>query len=1385
MEKGRLRRNRVIWINGVVGAAGAVPGCGGGQCQAGTHGKPCDGGDGVCKCTSVVSCTGVLPVLYKYGFGYGDVSKLHPAGECICGLAAAVTDLLQSVELEYNGKYLVLDTSWCPIGYQGEAKDKGASQEEVTNRLNGLFSLVQGLGGTAVVRTYIDQLAQVLSALVGWSRIVQCEKGSGCGGNPHGKGKCEYLKDLTPNDMSCGKCGCLKVGPDNHHLGRGCTKCDGDKCGNTGSGGGCQCKCKDGTCTRAGDAVDNCKCDRRCCCTIDTYRSAYRGRYSSESYVEGTITAYRECMWNSSTNTPTRHQCARILLGSVCLIWSGLTYMYWTGKWAKGSPRWNNHILDGSGLDDGTLSQWLQALGFPKGMLNNSGPKNRLDKVIWDGLRDMLFLGFLEPSGLSGDDVKDENGNTARSPFGMNYAGFVHTAHRDSFNTDQATVFPNGTSSSTTDTNLHKCGALYKLYILSCAYFTGLQNKAAPKADNRTPRTIREILYWLSALPYSQAYPKILKHGKDRLTEVLKKPGETESGTDNDQKQLAFHQTGRTAPITVDEFNLFAHFQAVTQYCPLVLIGIHGGLGKGTNNTKEPAIHSLYANSHFSFTYPEVKIQAYNQVVHYIRALFYQLYFLRKQCAVKVALGGKWRECRYGHGVVSKGVISWMCLGCDPMEHDRNYRVENMKKGLDGVVNKLKALEGKDKGAVDGVMELRKGLEAAKSLLDAIGQVVVQLGNAQERLDTGKSDLDGVMKALKKVFSEVNNGSDLKDVLQKVLGEKLCEKVGALEKAGGLKDAKAKATEALKAAKEAVEKQNGTDVDPCKNLVSAAIHGLHKALVLLKEGVKKQIEDRTDQLLKAKKNLSHVFAVGVSVDEEYTTLLNAINQLISLCTSPKCPGCKDHAKKCGQPSNPTVCQTCLQPTTTGVPSPLQAFLEDRLPGFSCDVVRDIEDPDKYPPAASHLGHCNGSGQCCPLPMGFRNQFYSGSIGDMTGSRLYGILYFFSNENMMQSCVYRLVRVTSALSATTPQVLGDVFGFFRGGVGNKEEGKNQSGQQKNCDHTGDPSGSYDENKDKYFCGWCASGLREEVKKIEWIPNGNSTPGGHYMDKVGKALIGIKGEKNDGSGALKSSAATANTSLSRLTENCQYLSPLTGELYTAVSATFGGTYLSWVLYLSDALHSGLESLASEFKQIECRGCKGQCDPNKCKKGSHGTNGGGQCGCQSIVSCTGVLPVLYRHGFSYGNPFNLEGYHQRDGKTDGQYDIEDKKKERTKQCHQFLDSLSAVIDKNKQDTSKVASQNHPLTELLKQVGKLQHDIRLPWIFVLTIAWLVAVLYLAFGAIWPLDWTHMRSHWLRGGAHQWQSMWYKVMTGRKGRVVLEGVENFGQCLVVLLVMF
>nr|BAN64997.1 variant erythrocyte surface antigen-1, beta subunit [Babesia bovis] len=199
---------------------------------------------------------------------------------------------------------------------------------------------------------------------------------------------------------------------------------------------------------------------------------------------------------------------------------------------------------------------------------------------------------------------------------------------------------------------------------------------------------------------------------------------------------------------------------------------------------------------------------------------------------------------------------------------------------------------------------------------------------------------------------------------------------------------------------------------------------------------------------------------------------------------------------------------------------------------------------------------------------------------------------------------------------------------------------------------------------------------------------------------------------------------------------------------------GTYLSWLVYLIEKFETGLKGLAKDYRDIACRDdCNtgapgGACGPG-CGKGTHGTtcNPGssgdqGVCKCPSVVSCTGVLPVLYKYGFGYGN---VKALHKTGA---GQ----------KKQCHDFLGTLTNV------------EKSTEFKKLTTSINQLIYTTRLLWIFVLTIAWLVAVLYLAFGAIWPLDWTHMRSHcrgWFRKGS---LSPWEVLMVGKKkGRGILE----------------
>ncbi|GFE56082.1 variant erythrocyte surface antigen beta subunit, putative [Babesia ovis] len=89
-------------------------------------------------------------------------------------------------------------------------------------------------------------------------------------------------------------------------------------------------------------------------------------------------------------------------------------------------------------------------------------------------------------------------------------------------------------------------------------------------------------------------------------------------------------------------------------------------------------------------------------------------------------------------------------------------------------------------------------------------------------------------------------------------------------------------------------------------------------------------------------------------------------------------------------------------STSGTPSPLQAFLTDCLPGFTCSKVKGFMDGNGkgklnnisgylecYPPFTEHLGHPTVPGTECAVPMGFSGSFREGGPASGTGTAAAG------------------------------------------------------------------------------------------------------------------------------------------------------------------------------------------------------------------------------------------------------------------------------------------------------------------------------------------------------------------------------------------------------------
>eukprot|EP00371_Babesia_bovis_P000919 XP_001609566.1 variant erythrocyte surface antigen-1, beta subunit [Babesia bovis T2Bo] len=464
-------------------------------------------------------------------------------------------------------------------------------------------------------------------------------------------------------------------------------------------------------------------------------------------------------------------------------------------------------------------------------------------------------------------------------------------------------------------------------------------------------------------------------------------------------------------------------------------------------------------------------------------------------------------------------------------------------------------------------------------------------------------------------------------------------------------------------------------------------------------------------------------------------------------------------------SHPWLCETksgtdCQCKTVSGKDSPLMLFLCDGIGSMVCK--RTVErtpdsDTNTYPEIIEHIntkddnpkGHFDPPllkfPQICPVPMGWQSESKYGHFKGQgtypvhcTGNTLSHLLEYYCDPSRCHGSLVVLLRLLACITPTVPRTLGDLFGFYYYVV---------------------YIGSY--RRWDFKIKGVREALGKEVKELSLYMDGNDDGDNTGVIKALKAW-NKEGtcEKDSHTGVNEGSLKTLYGCTKGTGQCCPYLSPLSGQQYGQLSPLMAGTYLSWLVYLIEGFRTGLEGLKGEFQGIDCKdsechngavGGAAGCGAD-CKQGSHGTTcssgsgSGGVCKCASVVSCTGVLPVLYKYGFGYGN---VEKLHNGPG---------------PKKCDAFLTTLNKVLEG---EHLKTGGSN---TGLHHEINKLIYTTRLPWIFVLTVAWLMAVLYLAFGAIWPLDWTHMRSHcrgWFRKGS---LSPWEVLMVGKKkGRGILE----------------
>ncbi|GBE59991.1 hypothetical protein, conserved [Babesia ovata] len=394
---------------------------------------------------------------------------------------------------------------------------------------------------------------------------------------------------------------------------------------------------------------------------------------------------------------------------------------------------------------------------------------------------------------------------------------------------------------------------------------------------------------------------------------------------------------------------------------------------------------------------------------------------------------------------------------------------------------------------------------------------------------------------------------------------------------------------------------------------------------------------------------------------------------------PKCqPKCQ---AKC-QPN----CQPNCQPT-----SPLMSYLTDSLVGCLPHQLSGIGCKPK----------CNTCptgkpGMPCLTPLGFRG--FSGTT--RKGEDLSNVLRNLFGDTYLASLF--------CLATKAPSTLPEHFGFALSLVNKWNEYGSHLIENAFKKAIDDRSISlYDEP------GKLTDALRDAY---------GSSQSSHDATKYHTSIVNIQADETK-KGSL-SSLCMATACSNALC--APYIYTLCSDYYSYLGKSHSKLYLSWAVYLPWSLWSYLESLYNAIKDIFCQdwGCRGCLRAETCRRGEHGlTNDktkSANCHCESMVQCRGMMPTLYKYGFTFGAPAALN------------------KENASKTCSNFCDQLRNVLHSTYFD------------KLFKECDNFLWKIREPFSITLLALWSLSLLYLLHILVVRLDVLRIRSHLRSPSSHR-----------------------------------
>ncbi|GIX64156.1 variant erythrocyte surface antigen-1 family protein [Babesia caballi] len=346
--------------------------------------------------------------------------------------------------------------------------------------------------------------------------------------------------------------------------------------------------------------------------------------------------------WSNVKGNPTGVEtCAKIFLGCLPLFYQAFTYIHWRCD-SKGSGAWETQTFDGS--KGHHLKYFMFAMNYEASYLNNRRGSEVLGGAMKtfadfkDGMTAAGLTATKREQAVSAAFTKIYTGGQASTSNANKptYPEFLKTLNEEASNNINGNI-----------TNHASTHPLSTLFQISRLYFTAKQTAISkhPTFKPKSPSTIREMLYFLAALPYSPNYDAFNTH----VTEHFKNLSGTTAFTYDAELLLPVADSGSRAQ--GDYLNPDKMRDYLTNTCFLSAVVLGRLQGNSADSENEPWLHSLFCNSQFSLAYT-AGASLFHALSNYAYALQFQLSFLHQQC-MSGSVNCGWLQCKYGKNVTA------------------------------------------------------------------------------------------------------------------------------------------------------------------------------------------------------------------------------------------------------------------------------------------------------------------------------------------------------------------------------------------------------------------------------------------------------------------------------------------------------------------------------------------------------------------------------------------------------------------------------------------------------------------------------------------------------------------------------------------------------------